>query len=90
MKAEKQKPKGNPRKPRKTPAAGKPAQAGTPVGAMVAPTTTRRKLSPTCTPAELEEADRFLSTLWNNPSSGWRNRLQGLRVASRKNWVAQG
>ena len=67
------------------PAAGRSSPTVTPAGKP--PATTRRKQSPTVTPTELVEADRYLSGLWNNPSAGWRNRLQRMRVQTRKNWV---
>ena len=68
------------------PAAGRSSPTVTPAGKP--PATTRRKQSPTVTPTELVEADRYLSSLWNIPKSEWRPRLQGLRVQTRKNWVA--
>ena len=89
MKAEKQKPKGKTRRTRK--AGNQPAAARssptTPAGTPPAAETRRRKQSPTVTATELEQADRYLSSLWNKPSAGWRNKLQRMRVQTRKNWV---
>jgi len=89
MKLEKIRKKGKTKKPRKPgnqPAAARSSPT-TPSGTPPAAETRRRKQSPTVTPKELEEADRYLSGLWNIPKSGWRNRLQGLTVQTRKNWV---